>query len=122
MRNILIAVALAFSSLASAQWSAPAQFGPAPEDQTFIGKDGVRYDVAVSSFIADSKRTVGAVIVTARTSKDSASFRVLVQGDHCRAGGGVAIVEFPEALQARPWGATDEPLDVIVGVICSNLQ
>lgn len=124
MRNIITAVVLAFlSSTAFAQWSPPAQFGPAPPDETFYGIDGVRYDVALSSFITDSRRTVGAMVVTAHNGKYSATFRVLVQGDHCRVGGGVAIVEFDGAsLQSRAWGTTTEPLDLVVGLICANMQ
>jgi len=119
MRNIITFIAaLAVSAFAHA-----ASFGPAAPDETLYGDDGTRYDVVVSSYVADSQRIVGAMVVHAYNGKYSATFRVLVQGDHCRAGGGVAIVEFDESLQSRPWSSnTDEPLDLVVGIICYNMQ
>ena len=72
MRNILIAVALAFSSLASAQWSAPAQFGPAPEDQSFIGKDGV-YSFAL---VREGDRGVTQILATESGSTHVPRLRV----------------------------------------------
>lgn len=114
-------IALFIAALALSTFANASSFGPPPPNESFTGIDGTRYEIAVWSFVGDRLGTVGAVTVNASNGNYSATFRVIVQGDHCRAGGGVAIVDTGDALVSRAWGSGVEPLDLVAGIVCANL-
>lgn len=105
MRKLFAIAALAVSAVAHAD--------------SFYGPDGTFY--RTGTFVLDQSHVFGKVSVEARSRYWSETFDVIVQNDHCRIGGGVALVDFGGALISQPWGSGSDPIERIARGVCAQL-